>query len=186
MIKNLTDEELIEYIERLQIVKEKLQLEVEEKKSAYEKQQAEHEKQQADYEKLQADHDKLQNDHTLLLENFEKIRKLVFGQSSEKRRFIEDADQLSFLGRIFNEAEVFAKEATKDELQEVGVTGHVRKPKRTREELIASLPVFEVLCDTKEEDRNCDACGSETRYLGKEHVRDEIEIIPQKMHIIRY
>src|SRR5665647_1300339 len=101
MIKNLTDEELIEYIERLQIVKEKLQLEVEEKKSAYEKQQA-------DYEKLQADHDKLQNDHTLLLENFEKIRKLVFGQSSEKRRFIEDADQLSFIGRIFNEAEVLS------------------------------------------------------------------------------
>lgn len=186
MIKTLTDEELIEYIERLQIATDKLQLEVEEKKAAYEKQQAEHEKQQADYEKLQVDHDKLQNDHTILLENFEKIRKLIFGQSSEKRRFIEDADQLSFIGRIFNEAEVFAKEATKDELQEVGVTGHVRKPKRTREELIASLPVFEVLCDTKEEDRNCDACGSETRYLGKEHVRDEIEIIPQKMHIIRY
>jgi len=129
---------------------------------------------------------KLQQEHLLLTENFEKIRKLIFGQSSEKRRFIEDADQLSFIGRIFNEAEVFAKEATKDELQEVGVTGHVRKPKRTREELIASLPVFEVLCDTKEEDRNCDACGSETRYIGKEHVRDEIEIIPQKMHIIRY
>ena len=61
-----------------------------------------------------------------------------------------------------------------------------RKPKRTREELIASLPVFEVICDTKEEDRICDACGTNTRYLGKEHVRDEIEIIPEKMHIIRY
>ena len=179
MIKNLADEELIEYIERLQIATDKLQLEVEEKKAAYEKQQA-------DYEKLQEDHDKMQNDHTLLLENFEKIRKLIFGQSSEKRRFIEDADQLSFMGRIFNEAEVFAKQATNEELHEVGVTGHIRKLKRTRAELIASLPVFEILCDTKEEDRTCDACGSETRYLGKEHVRDEIEIIPQKMHIIRY
>jgi len=172
MIKNLTDEELIESIQRLQIAKEKLQVELQEKSAAYEKQQV--------------DHEKLQNAHTLLLENFEKIRKLIFGQSSEKRRFIEDADQLSFIGKIFNEAEVFAKEATKEELQETSVTGHIRKPKRTREELIASLPVFEILCDTKGEDRNCDSCGNETRYLGKEHVRDEIEIIPQKMHIIRY
>lgn len=186
IIKNLADEELIEYIERLETDKEKLQSELEEKKSDYEKQQADYEKLQADLEQKQANLEKLQNDHTLLLENFEKIRKLIFGQSSEKRRFIEDADQLSFIGRIFNEAEVFAKEATKDELQEVGITGHSRKPKRTRAELLASLPVFEMLCDTKEKDRNCDACGSETRYLGKEHVRDEIEIIPQKMHIIRY
>ena len=165
MIKNLSEEELIEYIEGLQITTEKLEAELEKKKTDYEK---------------------LQNDHTLLLENFEKIRKLIFGQSSEKRRFIEDADQLSFMGKIFNEAEVFAKEATKDELQEVGVTSHSRKTKRTRAELLASLPVFEMVCDTKEEDRICDACGSTTRYLGKEHVRDEIEIIPQKMQIIRY
>ena len=63
---------------------------------------------------------------------------------------------------------------------------HTRKPKRTREELLASLPAVEVLLDTEEGDRICDACGSKTRYLGKEHVRDEIEIIPQRMYIKRY
>jgi transposase len=193
MIKDLTDEELIEYIKGLQISTAKLEMELEETKAAYEKQQADFGRQQVDYEKLQSNFsqkeqalNKLQQEHLLLTENFEKIRKLIFGQSSEKRRFIEDADQLSFMGKIFNEAEVFAKQATNEELHEVGVSGHIRKPKRTREELLASLPVFEILCDTKEEDRICDACGSGTRYLGKEHVRDEIEIIPQKMHIIRY
>lgn len=119
-------------------------------------------------------------------ENFENLRKLLFSQSSEKRRFIEDKDQLSFIARIFNEAEVFVKGADKEELSEIHIPGHARKKKRTREELIAALPVFEFLCDTKEEDQVCGACGSKTRYLGKEHVRNEIEMIPQKMHILRY
>lgn len=168
MIADLTKEELIENIL-------KLQSELLEKQSEYEKLQ----KEQAEYEKLK-------NEHLLLRENFEKLQKLLFGQSSEKKRFIEDKDQLSFLAGVFNEVEVFAKDAEKEELNEIHVPGHVRKKKRTREELIASLPVFEVLFDTKEEDRICSACDSKTRYLGKEHVRDEIEIVPQKMHILRY
>ncbi len=39
--------------------------------------------------------------------------------------------------------------------------------------------------DTEEKYRTCDACGSKIRYPGKEHVRDEIEIIPQKMYMKR-
>ena len=134
----------------------------------------------------QAEYDKLRKEYARLSENFEKLRKMLFGQSSEKTRFIEDANQLSFLSRVFNEAEVFAAQAGKEELSDVQVPGHTRKKKRSREELLASLPVFEVLCDTKEEDRVCGACGSKTRYLGKEHVRDEIEIVPAKMYINRY
>lgn len=178
-IENLTNEELIRRTILLQEQCDRMQIELD-------KRQAEYDMQQAEYQKNQAEHEKLKQDYALLTENFEKLRRLLFGQSSEKRRFIEDADQLSIMGRIFNEAEVFAKDAEKDELRETGVSAHTRKPKRTREELIASLPVFEVLCDTKEEDRICGACSTSTRYLGKEHVRDEIEIVPQKMHILRY
>ena len=158
MKKNLTKEELIETIIKLE----------------------------AEAERKQAEYEKLQKENLRLNENFEKLRHMLFGQSSEKRRFIEDADQLSFMARIINEAEVFAKDAGKEELQEIQMPGHTRKPKRTREELLASLPAVEVLLDTEEEDRICDACGSKTRYLGKEHVRDEIEIIPQRMYIKRY
>jgi transposase len=158
MMETLTKEELIENIL-------KLQSELSEKQSEY---------------------DKLQKENLRLSENFEKLRHMLFGQSSEKRRFIEDADQLSFMKRIINEAEVFAKDAGKEELSEIKVPGHTRKPKRTREELLASLPSIEILIDTEEESRICDACGSKTRYLGKEHVRDEIEIIPQKMYMKRY
>jgi len=171
-MKNLTKEELVETII-------KLEAEIEHRQCELEKKQSEFEKQQSDYEKLQ-------KENLRLNENFEKLRRMLFGQSSEKRRFIEDADQLSFMARILNEAEVFAKDAGKEELQEIQIPGHARKPKRTREELLASLPSIEVLLDTDEEDRTCDACGSKIRYLGKEHVRDEIEIIPQRMYMKRY
>ena len=164
MMKNLTKEELIESIIRLEE-------EIVRKQIEFEKKQSEYEKQQSDYERLQ-------KENLRLSENFEKLRRMLFGQSSEKHRFIEDADQLSFMARIINEAEVFAKDAGKEELSEIQIPGHTRKPKRTREELLASLPAVEVLLDTEEGDRICDACGSKTRYLGKEHVRDEIEIIP--------
>jgi transposase len=158
MMNDLTKEELIETIIRLE----------------------------KEAEQKQAEYEKLQKENLRLSENFEKLRRMLFGQSSEKRRFIEDADQLSFMARIINEAEVFAKDAGKEELQEVQIPGHTRKPKRTREELLASLPAIEVLLDTEEDARICDACGSKTRYLGKEHVRDEIEVIPQRMYIKRY
>jgi len=141
---------------------------------------------EAEAERKQEQCEKLQKENLRLNENFEKLRRMLFGQSSEKSRFTLDADQLSFMARIINEAEVFAKDAGKEEISEIHVPGHTRKPKRTREELLASLPAVEVLLDTEEEDRICDACGSSTRYLGKEHVRDEIEIIPQRMYIKRY
>lgn len=172
MMENLTKEELIESIIRLE---EEIVLK-----------QIEFEKKQSDYEKQQSDYERLQKENLRLSENFEKLRRMLFGQSSEKHRFILDADQLSFMARIVNEAEVFAKDAGKEELSQIQIPGHTRKPKRTREELLASLPSIEVLLDTGEEDRICGACGSKTRYLGKEHVRDEIEIIPQKMYIKRY
>ena len=137
-------------------------------------------------QKKQENIEGLEKEYGRLRDNFEKLRKMLFGRSSEKTRFIEDADQLSFLSRTFNEAEAFAAQAGKEELAEIVVPGHTRKPKRSRAELLASLPVFEVLYDTKEEDRACAICEGQTRYLGKEHVRDEIEIVPAKMYINRY
>lgn len=34
--------------------------------------------------------------------------------------------------------------------------------------------------------RTCDICNADLRYLGKEHVRDELEIIPAQVCVLRY
>ena len=70
---------------------------------------------------------RLKKEKLRLNENFEKLRRMLFGQSSEKSRFIEDVDQLSFMARIINEAEVFAKDAGKEELSKIQVPGPHQK-----------------------------------------------------------
>ncbi len=164
-IKDLTDEELIEYITALQKKNEELKDRC---------------------GRLESKYDRLEKEHSKTLEHLDKLKRMLFGQSSEKRKFIDDSNQLSILSDIFNEAEAFAKDAGKEELQEIQqISTKVRKKKRTREELLAALPVLEEICDLAEGKPACDACGSSIRYLGKEHVRDEIVIVPQKMYIKR-
>ncbi len=113
-----------------------------------------------------------------------KSQKAIYGQSSEKRRYVFDEDngQVS----LFNEAEVEAKnEAAEPSVQDI-VSSYSRKPKRTREELAESVPVVEVICDLDESKRSCNICNADLRYLGKEHVRDELEIIPAQIRVLRY
>ena len=191
-IENLTNEAKTEYILSLESELEKMASEIQEWQGEMERQasearkrQEEIEKKDAEIERLGAKLEKAEKEYLRLHENFEKLRKMLFGRSSEKTRFIEDASQLSFLSRVFNEVEAFATQAGKEEASEIEVPGHTRKKKRSREELLEHLPVFEVLYDTDEADRVCGACGGDTRYLGKEHVRDEIEIVPAKMYINR-
>lgn len=119
-----------------------------------------------------------------LTELLKKSQKAMYGQSSEKRRYVlnEDNGQVS----LFNEAEVEAnKKASEPSVQTI-VSSYTRRPKRTKEELAQSVPVVEVICDLDENKRTCDICNSELRYLGKEHVRDELEIIPAQVRVLRY
>ena len=118
-----------------------------------------------------------------LTEILAKMQKTMYGQSSEKRKYVlgEDPNQLT----LFNEAEVeaqsYAPEPTK-----VSVTGHTRKAKRIKEELDKELPVEEVLCELDTENLDCEECGSQMRPLGKETVREEIEFIPAQVKLLRY
>jgi transposase len=93
----------------------------------------------------------------------------------------EDSNQLS----LFNEAELESNNKA-PEPTPVSISGHTRKAKRTKEELAAELPVVEILCELDEEKRVCEECGANMRVLGKETVREELEIIPQQMRLIRY
>jgi transposase len=118
-----------------------------------------------------------------LMETLAKTQKAMYGQSSEKSRYVlgENADQLS----LFNEAEAETNSKAPEPTLETVAT-HTRKAKRTREELAENLPMVEVICDLPEAERVCDICESSLRYLGKEHVRDELEIIPAQVRVLRY
>lgn len=119
-----------------------------------------------------------------LTELLVKSQKALYGQSSEKRRYVfeEDNGQLS----LFNEAEVEAGNKVEEPTVQTIVEAHARKPKRTKEELAETVPVVEVVCDLDEEKRTCGICKADLRYLGKEYVRDELEIIPAQVRILRY
>lgn len=113
-----------------------------------------------------------------------KSQKALYGQSSEKRRYVfgEDNGQIS----LFNEAEVTANNKAEEPAVQTIVAAYVRKPKRTKEELAQTVPVVEVVCDLDEDKRSCGICQADLRYLGKEHVRDELEIIPAQVRVLRY
>lgn len=119
-----------------------------------------------------------------LMDLLKKSQKAMYGQSSEKRCYVLDEDngQIS----LFNEAEVEANNKAEEPSVQTIVSSHTRKPKRTREELAESVPVVEVVFDIDEDKRTCDICNSNLRYLGKEHVRDELEIIPAQVRVLRH
>jgi len=112
-----------------------------------------------------------------------RFQKAMYGQSSEKRKYVleEDTNQLS----LFNEAEAEANRNA-PEPKKITVAEHVRKAKRTKEELAADVPVVEILCDLDEEQRVCETCGGKMRVLGKETVREELEFIPAQARLLRY
>ena len=111
------------------------------------------------------------------------LQKSMFGQSSEKSKYVLDDDnsQLS----LFNEAEAESNSKA-PEPSKATVTEHIRKAKRTKEELAANVPVVEILCELDEEKLGCKKCGAKMRVLGKETVREELEIIPATVQLLRY
>lgn len=122
--------------------------------------------------------EKLENQVDRLTEMLRNAQKARFGRSSEKSRYVLEgnSEQLS----LFNEAEATAN---KKEPEPVIVEKHVRKPKRTKEELAETLPVKEEVIELPESERKCDICEGELRPIGKEFVRREINIIPAQAYI---
>ena len=123
--------------------------------------------------------DKMQKQIDQLTELVLKMNKDKFGSSSEKARYVlEDGFEQDTL---FNEAEAYADENTPEP---VIVEKHIRKPKRTKEELAKDLPVKEIIIDIPEDERICDICESNDLYkIGTELVRRELEIIPARAYV---
>jgi transposase len=118
-----------------------------------------------------------------LMDMLAKFQKSMYGQSSEKSKYVlgEDDNQIS----LFNEAEAEANHQA-PEPDKVSISGHIRKAKRTREELAADVPVVEILCELDEEKLICGECSGKMRVLGKEPIREELEIIPAQVRLLRY
>ena len=115
-----------------------------------------------------------------LTETVEYLTRKLFGKSREKT---EDPNQLNF----FNEAEVTADEASPEpSVEEVKGYQRERKPKSTRKDSYDGLPAREVLCELSRKDRICPLCGEQMEVVGKKFVREELEIIPAKVQLVRY
>lgn len=118
-----------------------------------------------------------------LMDMLSKFQKSMYGQSSEKSKYVlgDDPHQIS----LFNEAEAEANKKA-PEPTKVTVSAHSRKAKRTKEELAADLPVVEIICELNQEILDCKECGGKMRVLGKETAREELEIIPAQVRLLRY
>lgn len=115
-----------------------------------------------------------------LTETIEYLKRKLFGKSREKA---EDPNQLNF----FNEAEVTADETSPEpSVEEVKGYQRERKPKSSRKDSYDGLPAREVLCELSRKDRICPLCGEQMEVVGKKFVREELEIIPAKVQLVRY
>ena len=108
------------------------------------------------------------------------LRRKLFAPHSEKSRECEGQMSLTDFG-IFNEAE---QEATVKVIEKddgtVIVKEHTRKKRATHEEIMGTMPVQERIVDLREDLRHCPNCSSVLEYVGKEFLRDEVEIIPRQ------
>ena len=111
----------------------------------------------------------------LMQEQFEWLKKQVFGRKTEQTSFIMDGTQLS----LFPEEE----QADSVAIEEITVPEHKRRKKRTHDDWMSDLPVEEVI--HKEENPECDKCGSDMEEIGEEK-HDELIYTPAKFHIRRH
>lgn len=132
--------------------------------------------QQAEIDSLKK---KLDHMNEILL-NAQRAR---FGQSSEKKTYVLNEDQLS----LFNETELVQNHRAEEPTEETfTVKAHARKKKRTIDELAKNLPVEEIILELPESRLICSKCGGTFRLIGKKLVRRELIIIPQEEKVLEY
>ena len=116
--------------------------------------------------------DELQSLKTNLEETLREFQRQLFGTTSEKTVVKENAvDKTEPAGK---KATVTVKEHTRE-----------RKPKSTRDELYANLPIREIKIPLTEEQRRCEYCNSEMITMTYTPIREEIRITPAKVERIR-
>ena len=116
-----------------------------------------------------------------LNEQLVRMRKRMFGQSSEQVQYL-DGKQLDF----FNEAEMCSDAGAPEPGKTTPVKAHARKAKRTKEDLTEGLEHRKVLCELTEEEQICETCGSKMVRIGEKFVRSELVIVPAQVYVVDY
>lgn len=154
-------------------------------KKAYEeatKKCSELEKENGELKKANEDKD-LRIEH--LTELVIKRNKMLFGQKSEKGKYICDG-QLSFEG-VFNEAEEQSDPSQPEPTEEkVTRTSNKTGKHRGRKEIRADLKTKKVVFELPEDQRICSECGDTLVPYSEEYITTRIAVIPERIYKIEY
>ena len=114
-----------------------------------------------------------------------KRNKMLFGQKSEKSKFINDG-QLAFEG-IFNEAEAESdKSAAEPTIEKVTRRSNKTGQHRGRKEIRADLETKKIVYELPEDQRICEECGDTLVPYSEEYITTRIAVIPEKVYKIEY
>lgn len=150
--------------------------------SELESQNAELESEKTELEKKIKEKD-LRIEH--LTELVLKRNKMLFGQKSEKAKFINDG-QLAFEG-IFNEAEAESdKSAAEPTIEKVTRKSNKTGQHRGRKEIRADLETKKIVYELSEDQRICEECGDTLIPYSEEYITTRIAVIPEKVYKIEY
>lgn len=116
-----------------------------------------------------------------LEETIAELNRRFFGISSEHSKNISlPADKESDI------AEDISEDDAKEPPAKTKKSSKPRKPKASREELYASLPICEVKCPLPDDQKFCPDCGTPLEPMGYTFVREELRVIPAKLFRVRY
>lgn len=108
-----------------------------------------------------------------LEETIAELNRRFFGISSEHSKNISlPADKESDIAEDISEDDAKAPPAKTKK------SSKPRKPKASREELYASLPICEVKCPLPDDQKFCPDCGTPLEPMGYTFVREELRVIP--------
>ena len=141
---------------------------------------------------LEKENDKLKKaneDKDLRIEHLTELvlkrNKMLFGQKSEKGKYLCNG-QLSFEG-MFNEAEE-QSDLSAPEPDEKKVTRTTNKTgkHRGRKEIRSDLETKKVCFDLPENQRICNVCGDTLKEYTEEYLTTRLAVIPEKIYKIEY
>ncbi len=143
----------------------------------------------SELEKKIEEKDKALEDKELRIEHLTELvlkrNKMLFGQKSEKAKFINDC-QLAFEG-IFNETEAESDESAAEPTVET-ITKKSKKPgqHRGRKEIRADLETKKIVYELPKDQRICEECGDDLVEYAEEYLTTRLAVIPEKVYKIEY
>lgn len=123
-------------------------------------------------------------------QTIKELREMVDELRSLKANLEETLEEFrrQFFGIKSEKTSSKSKDKSQADKRTVKVKEHTRerKPKSTRKDLYAELPVREIVCPVEESERFCDWCGVEMLPVTSKYVREELRITPASASAVAY